>query len=58
MNSIIKDIATGLYAGFMVILQISVQINELLMFLSLLLGVILLLMRIYSHYLYIKKQRK
>lgn len=58
MNSIIKDIATGLYAGLMVILKLSLQINELLMFMSLLLGVILLLMRIYSSYLYIKKQRK
>ncbi len=58
MNSIIKDIATGLYAGTMVILKLSLQINELLMFMSLLLGVILLIMRIYSRYLYIKKQRK
>ncbi len=59
MKSIMKDIGTGLYAGLAVILNlIPTHISEILLFLSLVLGVTLLIMRIYSRYLYIKKQKR
>ncbi len=59
MKSIMKDIGTDLYAGLAVILNlIPTHISEILLFLSLVLGVTLLIMRIYSRYLYIKKQKR